>query len=177
MTLGVFLQLTVRNRSAHRSLIGFTARSNLGHAAVMGYQALAGMVERANLSEWACLPSSAYCSSPWRQKSHTTPRKRRPVKPSHSQPRPHCADSHSRNAPASPPPTSSAPPVENSKPAGRILTINSFLATARDSPWPAHGPAVSAKRARRPPVLHRAGRSEPQERRGCSSRPGRLQVA
>jgi drug/metabolite transporter superfamily protein YnfA len=44
VTLGVFLLLAVRNPSAHRSLIGFTAWSSVVHAVVMGYQAMAGMV-------------------------------------------------------------------------------------------------------------------------------------
>lgn len=39
-TLGVFLLLAVRNPSAHRSLIAFTAWSSFAHAAVMGTQAL-----------------------------------------------------------------------------------------------------------------------------------------
>jgi hypothetical protein len=34
-TLGIFLLIAVRNPSAHRSLIAFTAWSNLAHAAVM----------------------------------------------------------------------------------------------------------------------------------------------
>jgi hypothetical protein len=49
VTLGVFLLLAVRNPSAHRSLIGFTAWSSLVHAVVMGYQAMAGMVARGEL--------------------------------------------------------------------------------------------------------------------------------
>ena len=49
VTLGVFLLLAVRNPSAHRSLILFTAWSSLVHAVWMGYQAMAGMVERGEL--------------------------------------------------------------------------------------------------------------------------------
>lgn len=49
VTLGVFLLLAVRNPSAHRSLIGFTAWSSLVHAVVMGYQAMAGMVAHGEL--------------------------------------------------------------------------------------------------------------------------------
>jgi tryptophan-rich sensory protein len=37
-TLGVFLLLAVRNPSAHRSLIAFTAWSSFAHALVMGMQ-------------------------------------------------------------------------------------------------------------------------------------------
>jgi uncharacterized protein DUF6632 len=39
VTLGIFLLLAVRNPSAHRSLIAFTAWSSLAHAAVMTAQA------------------------------------------------------------------------------------------------------------------------------------------
>ncbi|MHB1936755.1 MAG: DUF6632 domain-containing protein [Acidobacteriaceae bacterium] len=49
VTLGVFLLLAVRNPSAHRSLIAFTAWSSLAHAAVMGYQGMRGMVARGEL--------------------------------------------------------------------------------------------------------------------------------
>lgn len=48
-TLGVFLLLAVRNPSANRILIAFTAWSSLAHAALMGTQALRGMVERGEL--------------------------------------------------------------------------------------------------------------------------------
>ena len=44
-TLGVFLLLAVRNPSAHRSLIAFTAWSSFAHAAVMGTQALRKIIE------------------------------------------------------------------------------------------------------------------------------------
>jgi Family of unknown function (DUF6632) len=43
-TLGVFLLLAIRNPSASRSLIAFTAWSSLVHAVLMGTQALRGMV-------------------------------------------------------------------------------------------------------------------------------------
>ena len=49
VTLGVFLLLAVRDPSAHRSLILFTAWSSFAHAAVMGYQAILGMVGRGEL--------------------------------------------------------------------------------------------------------------------------------
>ncbi len=44
VTLGVFLLLAIRNPSASRSLIAFTAWSSFAHAAVMGTQVLRGMV-------------------------------------------------------------------------------------------------------------------------------------
>ena len=40
MTLGIFLLLAVRNPSAHRSLIAFTAWSSFAHAAVMAVMAI-----------------------------------------------------------------------------------------------------------------------------------------
>ncbi len=49
VTLGVFLLLAIRNPSANRSLIAFTAWSSLVHAAVMGFQALRNMVARGEL--------------------------------------------------------------------------------------------------------------------------------
>ncbi|MGN6191951.1 MAG: DUF6632 domain-containing protein [Rhodanobacteraceae bacterium] len=49
VTLGVFLLLAVRNPPAHRSLILFTAWSSFAHAAIMGYQAILGMVGRSEL--------------------------------------------------------------------------------------------------------------------------------
>ena len=48
-TLGVFLLLAIRNPSAHRSLIAFTAWSSLVHAVLMGTQALLHMVARVEL--------------------------------------------------------------------------------------------------------------------------------
>jgi len=47
--LGVFLLLAVRNPSANRSLIAFTAWSSLVHAVVMGTQAMRNMVARGEL--------------------------------------------------------------------------------------------------------------------------------
>ncbi len=49
VTLGVFLLLAIRNPSAHRSLIAFTAWSSLVHAIWMSTQALLNMVERGEL--------------------------------------------------------------------------------------------------------------------------------
>ena len=44
VTLGVFLLLAIRNPSAHRSLIAFTAWSSFAHAALMGTQCMLHMV-------------------------------------------------------------------------------------------------------------------------------------
>ncbi len=49
VTLGVFLLLAIRNPSANRSLIAFTAWSSFAHAAVMGTQACRNMVARGEL--------------------------------------------------------------------------------------------------------------------------------
>jgi hypothetical protein len=49
VTLGVFLLLAVRNPSAHRSLIAFTAWSSFVHAVWMGTQAFCNMVARGEL--------------------------------------------------------------------------------------------------------------------------------
>ena len=49
VTLGVFLLLAIRNPSANRSLIAFTAWSSLAHAALMGTQAMRNMVARGEL--------------------------------------------------------------------------------------------------------------------------------
>jgi len=49
VTLGIFLLLAIRNPSANRSLIAFTAWSSLAHAAVMGTQAWLNMVARGEL--------------------------------------------------------------------------------------------------------------------------------
>ena len=49
ITLGVFLLLAVRDPSANRSLIAFTAWSSLAHAALMGAQALRNLVAREEL--------------------------------------------------------------------------------------------------------------------------------
>jgi hypothetical protein len=49
VTLGVFLLLAIRNPSASRSLIAFTAWSSFAHAALMGTQACRNMVARGEL--------------------------------------------------------------------------------------------------------------------------------
>lgn len=49
VTLGIFLLLAIRNPSASRSLIAFTAWSSFAHAAVMGFQAWRSMIERGEL--------------------------------------------------------------------------------------------------------------------------------
>lgn len=49
VTLGIFLLLAVRNPSAHRSLIAFTAWSSLAHAVLMGTQAMRNIVARGEL--------------------------------------------------------------------------------------------------------------------------------
>jgi hypothetical protein len=48
-TLGVFLLLALRNPSANRSLIAFTAWSSFAHAAVMVVQSLHDVGERVHL--------------------------------------------------------------------------------------------------------------------------------
>jgi hypothetical protein len=47
--LGVFLLLALRNLSANRSLIAFTAWSSLVHAAIMAVQAFHNAIPRADL--------------------------------------------------------------------------------------------------------------------------------
>ena len=49
VTLGVFLLLAIRNPSANRSLIAFTAWSSFAHAVIMGTQACRNMVARGEL--------------------------------------------------------------------------------------------------------------------------------
>ena len=49
IALGVFLLLAVRNPSANRSLIAFTAWSSFAHAAVMAVQSLHDVAERGHL--------------------------------------------------------------------------------------------------------------------------------
>lgn len=49
ITLGFFLLLTVRNPSAHRSLIAFTAWSSLVHGAIMAVQAYQNVIPRMDL--------------------------------------------------------------------------------------------------------------------------------
>jgi hypothetical protein len=48
-TLGAFLLLAVRNPSANRSLIAFTAWSSFAHGGVMAVQALYKIIPRADL--------------------------------------------------------------------------------------------------------------------------------
>lgn len=48
-TLGAFLLLAVRNPSANRSLIAFTAWSSFAHGGVMAVQALHNVIPRADL--------------------------------------------------------------------------------------------------------------------------------
>lgn len=70
VTLGVFLLLAIRNPSANRSLIAFTAWSSFAHAAVMGTQALRNMISRGELIGVAILVISIE-KRPW---SHAFPR-------------------------------------------------------------------------------------------------------
>lgn len=49
VTLGIFLLLAVRNPSANRSLIAFTAWSSIAHAAVMAVQSFYMASERGEL--------------------------------------------------------------------------------------------------------------------------------
>jgi len=49
VTLGILLLLAVRNPSASRSVIAFTAWSSFAHALVMGLQALLHIVARVEL--------------------------------------------------------------------------------------------------------------------------------
>ncbi len=49
VTLGVFLLLAIRNPSASRSVIAFTAWSSFAHAALMGTQAFRNMIARGEL--------------------------------------------------------------------------------------------------------------------------------
>jgi len=49
VTLGVFLLLAVRNASAHRSLIAFTAWSSLAHGAIMAVQVYRNVIPRLDL--------------------------------------------------------------------------------------------------------------------------------
>jgi hypothetical protein len=56
-TLGVFLLLSLRNTSANRSLIAFTAWSSIAHAAIMALQAYRNLIPRADLLR-AVLPLS-----------------------------------------------------------------------------------------------------------------------
>jgi hypothetical protein len=49
VTLGIFLLLAIRNPSANRSLISFTAWSSFAHGVVMGFQALRNWIARGEL--------------------------------------------------------------------------------------------------------------------------------
>ncbi len=49
VTLGIFLLLAVRNPSASRSLIAFTAWSSFAHAALMAVQAFRNLIARGEL--------------------------------------------------------------------------------------------------------------------------------
>lgn len=49
VTLGIFLLLAVRNPSANRILIAFTAWSSFAHAALMALQAFRNMIPRGEL--------------------------------------------------------------------------------------------------------------------------------
>jgi len=49
VTIGIFLLLAVRNPSASRRLIAFTAWSSFAHAALMGVQAFRNMISRGEL--------------------------------------------------------------------------------------------------------------------------------
>ena len=55
VTLGIFLLIAVRNPSAHRSLIAFTAWSSFVHAAVMAVQAYQNVIQRGELFGVAAL--------------------------------------------------------------------------------------------------------------------------
>jgi hypothetical protein len=55
VTLGIFLLMAVRNPSANRSLIAFTAWSSFAHAAVMGVQAFRNVIPRGELAGVAAL--------------------------------------------------------------------------------------------------------------------------
>jgi len=49
VTLGIFLLVSSRNPSAHRSLIAFTAWSSFAHAAVMSFQAFRNLIAHGEL--------------------------------------------------------------------------------------------------------------------------------
>src|SRR6202051_4129256 len=49
VTLGIFLLLAIRNPSASRSLIAFTAWSSFAHAALMAMQAFRNLIPRGEL--------------------------------------------------------------------------------------------------------------------------------
>ena len=55
VTLGIFLLFAVRNPSANRSLIAFTAWSSFAHAVVMGVQVFRNLIPRGELLGVAAL--------------------------------------------------------------------------------------------------------------------------
>ena len=55
VTLGIFLLLAVRDPSANRSLIAFTAWSSFAHAALMAVQAFRNLIARGELVGVAAL--------------------------------------------------------------------------------------------------------------------------
>jgi uncharacterized protein DUF6632 len=55
VTLGIFLLMAVRNPSANRSIIAFTAWSSFAHAAVMGMQAFRNLIARGEVLGVAAL--------------------------------------------------------------------------------------------------------------------------
>jgi drug/metabolite transporter superfamily protein YnfA len=55
VTLGIFLLMAVRDPSANRSLIAFTAWSSLAHAALMAVQAFRNLIPRGELMGVAAL--------------------------------------------------------------------------------------------------------------------------
>ena len=55
ITLGVFVLLAVRNPSANRSLIAFTAWSSIAHASVMAVQVYLNLIQRIELAGVAAL--------------------------------------------------------------------------------------------------------------------------
>jgi drug/metabolite transporter superfamily protein YnfA len=55
VTLGIFLLMAVRNPSANRSLIAFTAWSSFAHAALMAVQAFRNLIPRGELVGVAAL--------------------------------------------------------------------------------------------------------------------------
>ena len=77
VTLGVFLILAIRNPSANRSLIAFTAWSSFAHAAVMGTQAFLNIVSHGELAGVAILVvigAALIALSPEKQPAAPAPR-------------------------------------------------------------------------------------------------------
>jgi len=75
--LGVFLLLALRNPSANRSLIAFTAWSSLIHAAIMAVQAFHNVIPRADLLQavvpLAILGVALIALAPAKQSGERTP--------------------------------------------------------------------------------------------------------